>query len=121
MSYPLINLDYQSRIPIYQQIVNNIEKYVAFGILKEKEQIPSIRDMASSLGVNPNTVKKAYDILESKSVIRTVSTKGTFISDDILKTTKMKVDKEIEIIREKINDLVKMGISVDEVIERIKK
>ena len=52
-----INLDYQSRTPIYEQIVNSIEKYVALGILKEKEQIPSIREMAVDIGVNPNTVK----------------------------------------------------------------
>ena len=58
-----INLDYQSRIPIYEQIVNNIEKYVALGILEARTQIPSIREMASNLGINPNTVKKSYDIL----------------------------------------------------------
>jgi len=121
MKNPLINLDYQSRTPIYEQIVNNIEKYVALGILKEKEQIPSIREMASSLGVNPNTVKKAYDILENKKIIVTISTKGTFISEDTKNATKVKIDSEIEIIKNKINDLVKMGISIDEIIERIRK
>ncbi len=118
---PLISLDYQSRTPIYEQIVNNIEKYVAVGILKEKEQIPSIREMASSLGVNPNTVKKAYDILENKKVIQTISTKGTFISDDTKHTTKIKIDREIEIIKDKIQELMKMGMSIDEIIERIRK
>lgn len=117
----LISLDYQSRIPIYEQIVNNIEKYVAVGILKEKQQIPSIREMASSLGVNPNTVKKSYDILENKGVIVTISTKGTFIADDTKKATKEKIDKEIDVIRGKISELEKMGISREEIIERIKK
>lgn len=121
MKSPLISLDYQSRVTIYEQIVNNIEKYVAVGILKEKEQIPSIREMASSLGVNPNTVKKAYDILESKGIITTISTKGTFISDDTKKATKAKIDQEILIIKEKINELLKMGVSLEEIIERIKK
>ena len=89
----MINLDYQSRTPIYEQIVNGIEKYVAVGILKEKVQIPSIREMASNLGINPNTVKKSYD----------------------------KIDREIENIKKKISELTRMGISFDEVIERIKK
>ena len=120
MKSPLINLDYQSRVPIYEQIVSNIEKYVALGILKEREQIPSIREMASSLGVNPNTVKKAYDILENRKVITTISTRGTFISDDTKNTTKLKIDNEIMLIKEKINELVKMGIGLDEIIERIK-
>ncbi len=65
----MINLDYQSRTPIYEQIVNGIEKYVALGILKEKTQIPSIREMASNLGINPNTVIKSYDILENRGLL----------------------------------------------------
>ena len=117
----MINLDYQSRTPIYEQIVNGIEKYVALGILKQKTQIPSIREMASSLGINPNTGKKSYDILESRWVITAISTKGTFISEDTKKATDEKINKEINIIREKIDELTKMGISYDEVIERIKK
>ena len=121
MSGPLISLDYQSRVPIYEQIVNNIEKYVALGILKEKTQILSIREMAASLGVNPNTVKKAYDILEGKRVITTISTKGTFISDDTKTATKDKIDREINEIKNKICELTKMGISKEEIIERIRK
>jgi len=121
MANILINLDYQSRTPIYQQIVNNIEKYVALGILKEREQIPSIREMASSIGINPNTVKKSYDILESRGIIRTISTKGTFISENTKKTTQDKIDKEINHIKEEINELTKLGISFDEIIEKIKK
>ena len=121
MKQIMVNLDYQSRIPIYEQIVNGIENYVALGILKEKTQIPSIREMASNLGINPNTVKKSYDILENKGIITTISTKGTFIADDTKKATNDKIDREINIIKEKIINLTKMGISYEEIIERIKK
>ena len=121
MKQIMVNLDYQSRIPIYEQIVNGIENYVALGILKEKTQIPSIREMASNLGINPNTVKKSYDILENKGIITTISTKGTFIADDTKKATNDKIDREINIIKEKIINLTNMGISYEEIIERIKK
>lgn len=120
MSTPLINLDYQNRLPIYEQIVNNIEKYVALGIIEAKQQIPSIREMAASLGVNPNTVKKAYDILESKGIIVTISTKGTFIADNTKNIMEEKIDKEINNIKIKIEELTKLGISKKEIIERIK-
>lgn len=116
-----INLDYQSRIPIYEQIVNNIEKYVAVGILREKSQIPSIRELANNLGINPNTVKKAYDILENKGVIMTISTKGTFISNNTKMVLENKIDKEIDLIKDKIRELENMGISKKEIIERIVK
>ena len=117
----LINLDYQSRVPIYEQIVNNIENYVAVGILKEKEQIPSIRDMASSIGVNPNTIKKSYDILENKGIITTISTKGTFISENTKKATKEKIDREFNNIKKSVQELTKLGLNLDDIIERIKK
>lgn len=116
-----INLDYQSRISIYEQIVNNIEKYVAVGILREKSQIPSIRELANNLGINPNTVKKAYDILENKGVIMTISTKGTFISNNTKMVLENKIDKEINLIKDKIRELENMGISKKEIIERIEK
>lgn len=116
-----INLDYQSRTPIYEQIVNNIEKYVAVGILREKSQIPSIRELANNLGINPNTVKKAYDILENKGVIMTISTKGTFISNNTKMVLENKIDKEINLIKDKIRELENMGISKKEIIERIEK
>lgn len=116
----LINLDYQCRIPIYEQIVNNVERFVALGIIKENEQIPSIRDMASAIGVNPNTVKKAYDILENRGIIQTISTKGTFISSDTRKATNEKIDREINSIMNKINELIKMGVDLDYIINKIK-
>ena len=116
-----INLDYQSRIPIYEQIVNNIEKYVAVGILREKSQIPSIRELANNLGINPNTVKKEYDILENKGVIMTISTKGTFISNNTKMVLENKIDKEINLIKDKIRELENMGISKKEIMKRIEK
>lgn len=116
-----INLDYQSRIPIYEQIVNNIEKYVAVGILREKSQIPSIRELANNLGINPNTVKKAYDILENRGVIMTISTKGTFISNNTKMVLENKIDNEVNLIKDKIRELENMGISKKEIMERIEK
>lgn len=116
-----INLDYQSRIPIYEQIVNNIEKYVAVGILREKSQILSIRELANNLGINPNTVKKAYDILENRGVIMTISTKGTFISNNTKMVLENKIDNEINLIKDKIRELENMGISKKEIMKRIEK
>lgn len=117
----MINSDYQSRKPIYEQIVQEIERYVALEILKPEEQIPSIRDMATQLGINPNTVKKAYTILENKGVIVTLSTKGTFINkktDDILKNT---IDNKIEKIRKDIKEIENYGICFEEIIKKLKK
>lgn len=115
----MISLDYQSRMPIYEQIVQEIERYVALGILKPEEQIPSIREMATTLGINPNTVKKAYSILEQKGVIVTLSTKGTYITQKTDNVVKNSVDEKIEEIKKIITEIEKYGITKKEIIERI--
>lgn len=116
----IISLDYQSRIPIYEQIINEIERYVALGILKPNTQIPSIRELAASLGINPNTVKKAYTELEQKGVIYVVSTKGTFISNKTHDVIDRKVTESINQINKIIEELETLGISKTEVINKIR-
>ena len=116
----IINIDYTSRTPIYEQIVNEIERYVALGILKEKEQILSIRELASNLGVNPNTVKKAYEILENKNIIMSMSTKGTFIKENASKVKEDTINNYINHIEKIIDKLSKLGLSKEEIIKRIK-
>lgn len=115
----MINLDYQSRTPIYEQIVLEIERYVSLGILKPKEQLMSIREMATSLGINPNTVKKAYTELENKGVIISISTKGTFIADNISKVVDSKVEEKISEIKNIILELEKLGVSKEEILKKI--
>lgn len=115
-----INIDYNSRIPIYEQIVASIENLVAIGLLEPNTQIASIRELAISLSINPNTVKKAYDILESKNIIVSKSTKGTFITDNIEKAKDAKINNLIEIINKNVEELKKLGLSKEDIIKRIK-
>lgn len=116
----MINLDYQSRIPIYMQIVNGIERYVALELLKPEQQIPSIRDMALELGVNPNTVKKAYSVLEQRGVIVTLSTKGTYITIKTEKVLEKSIEEKIENIKKQIRELEKFGLNKKEILNRLK-
>ena len=120
VNYMNINLDYTSRTPIYEQIVNEIERYVALGILKEKEQILSIRELASNLGINPNIVKKAYSVLESKNVIVSLSTKGTFISSDVNSIKNTTINNYINDIKSIMNKLNKLGLDNKEIVDKIK-
>ena len=115
-----IALDYQSRIPIYEQIVLEIEKLVALNILKPGEQILAIRELALNLGVNPNTIKKAYDTLEQRGVIISKSTKGTFITEDVAKVKSAKVDAILDEIKEKITELENIGLDKKEISKKLK-
>ena len=115
----MFNLDYQSRLPIYEQIVEQFERYIAYGVLKPKEQVPSIRELAASLGINPNTVKKAYEELEKRGAIVTVSTKGTFVTDNIKEVVKVKIQDKLNVIKENIKELEKLGMTKEEIMKEI--
>ena len=75
-----MTINWQSGIPAYDQIVQGFIKLRALGAMAPDEKLPSVRVMANNLGVNPNTVQKAYLILEEKGIIYSVAGKGSFIS-----------------------------------------
>ena len=77
----MIQLNYRDTRPFYQQIKDNVRQLVVSGALKKDEKLPSVRDMAASLAINPNTIQRAYRELESEGYIYTWSGKGTFVAE----------------------------------------
>ncbi|AFS71600.1 MULTISPECIES: GntR family transcriptional regulator [Exiguobacterium] len=77
----MFTVDPKSSAPIYEQLVAQIIRAIARGLLRSGEQMPSVRELASNLLVNPNTVSRAYQELESRNFIVTMRGKGSFISD----------------------------------------
>ena len=77
----MFTVDPKSPLPIYEQLVTQIIRAIARGVLRWGGQMPSVRDLASTLLVNPNTVSRAYQELESRDFIVTMRGKGSFVSD----------------------------------------
>ncbi|KNH37659.1 GntR family transcriptional regulator [Exiguobacterium acetylicum] len=77
----MFTVDPKSPLPIYEQLVTQIIRSIARGLLRSGEQMPSVRELAGTLLVNPNTVSRAYQELESRNFIVTMRGKGSFISD----------------------------------------
>lgn len=75
----MIHLDPTSRTPIYQQIEEQITELIVMGVFPPESRLPSVRSMAAETGLNPNTIQKAYQELESEGVIYTVGGKGCFV------------------------------------------
>lgn len=88
-------LNPHDKSPIFQQLKKQITDMVALGVLKENDQLPSVRALAGQLGINPNTVAKAYHELELEGLVYTIAGKGIFIKEAILSD---------QIINSKIND-----------------
>jgi len=78
----VFSIDYKSRIPLYQQIVDNVEKLTLRGILLPEQQLPSVRALAMELSINPNTIAKAYAELEARGLIYSLPGRGSFVSGD---------------------------------------
>lgn len=76
----MIQLDFRDRQPLYEQIKEKIKMLIISGVLKPDEQIPSVRELAQSLTINPNTIQKAYKDLEMEGFIYSIRAKGSFVA-----------------------------------------
>ena len=75
----MVHLDYRDARPIYTQIVDNFRNQIAAGILQQGDKLPSVRELAAELAINPNTIQRAYRELEMSGYIATVPGKGCFV------------------------------------------
>ncbi len=76
----MIQLDFKDPRPIYEQIKDKIKELVITGAVETDDKIPSVRELAQTLTINPNTIQKAYKDLESEGIIYSVKGKGNFIA-----------------------------------------
>ena len=74
----MLNLDYRDARPIYEQVKDGLRRLMVTGVIREGEQLPSVRTMASTLAINPNTIQRAYEALESEGYLCSVPGKGSF-------------------------------------------
>ncbi len=116
----MLQLDLRSGVPICDQIVNGFIRLKALGAVSADEQMPSVRALASRLSVNPNTVQKAYGILETKGIIYSVKGRGSFVSADGsgLQAAFIVAEKNVS---EAVRGALEIGLSSDEIIAIVKK
>ena len=76
----MLGINYRDGRPIYEQVVDEIEQMVVHGVLEVDSQLPSVRQMAAELSINPNTIQRAYSELENRGVIYSVTGTGNFVS-----------------------------------------
>ena len=74
----MISLNYRDARPIYEQVRDGLRRLVITGALSPGDKLPSVRSMASTLAINPNTIQRAYDSLEAEGYLYTVAGKGSF-------------------------------------------
>lgn len=115
----MFTIDTRSRVPIYEQLMEKLKELIIREVMKEDEQLPSVRTLAQQLTINPNTIQKAYRELEREGYIYSVPGKGSFVSpvkNEINKERMEMLKSELERI---VGEILYLGVPKDEVIKLI--
>jgi GntR family transcriptional regulator len=110
---------FDDRMPIYLQIMDLIKKDIVTYKLKCGDKLPSVREMATNLKVNPNTLQRSYQELERLEIVYTQRGMGTFVSDDITMVDTLKLEMAQKIVDSFISQMKSLGFSENEIINSI--
>ena len=114
----MVYLNYRDNRPIYSQIVDNIREQILAGVLQEGDKLPSVRDLAAQLAINPNTIQRAYRELEIQGWVATVQGKGCFVCP-IPRAENTGRQALLETFDRTVQALLEMGVSREELLQRL--
>ena len=114
----MLTVNFSSRTPVYQQLYDDVIRLVSLGVLKSDTKLPPVRILATELGINPNTVQKAYKMLEKDGYIYSTVGRGRFVSNKLDQNQAEKIQAKND-LKESIDKAYKKGITKDEMIELV--
>lgn len=109
-------INYQSREPIYEQLYKNVVRLITLGAMQPEQQLPPVRQLATELGVNPNTVSKAYKNLEKDGIIYSVVGKGSFIMKGSDAASSKKTEA-LNNLTKAVKSAVEVGVTQEEIVK----
>ena len=115
----MLHLDYRDARPIYEQVQDGLRRLLVSGAIQEGEKLPSVRAMASQLAINPNTIQRAYEALESEGYVYSVPGKGSFAAPN----TGVDEGRKHELLQtfdQTAGELLFLGISGQELWARVR-
>lgn len=114
----MLTVNFSSRTPVYQQLYDDVIRLVSLGVLKSDTKLPPVRILATELGINSNTVQKAYKMLEKDGYIYSTVGRGSFVSNKLDQNQAEKIQAKND-LKESIDKAYKKGITKDEMIELV--
>ena len=116
----MLNLDYRDARPIYEQVRDGLRRLMVSGVIQEGEQLPSVRAMATSLAINPNTIQRAYELLEAEGYVSSVPGKGSFAAPHH-QVDSTRRDGLLRVFDDTATELMFLGLSADTLSQRLSK
>lgn len=115
----MFELDLRSRKPIYEQLVDKLKELIINEVLKDDEQLPSVRTLATQLTINPNTIQKAYRELEIQGFIYSLKGKGSFVNPNNQKKDLEKIAGVKKQLEKLILEALYLGVTAEELVQLI--
>ncbi|WP_077305458.1 GntR family transcriptional regulator [Terribacillus halophilus] len=111
----MFELDLRSGKPIYEQIVDKFKELIINQVLETDEKLPSVRELAQQLTINPNTIQKAYRELENQELIYSVKGRGSFVNAIRVQVDPQKVMHMQEELKKLLTEALFIGMTADEI------
>ncbi|PAD20375.1 GntR family transcriptional regulator [Terribacillus saccharophilus] len=111
----MFELDLRSGKPIYEQIVDKFKELIVNQVLETDEKLPSVRELAQQLTINPNTIQKAYRELENQELIYSVKGRGSFVNAISAQVDPQKVKQMQEELKKLLTEALYIGMTADEI------
>lgn len=115
----MFQIDRFGRTPIYEQIIDQTQRLIASGILKEGDQLPSVRSLSQELSVNPNTLQKAYSELERRGLCVSAPGNGRFVTADAFRLVGEGMKERLEELKRIAEELCAAGLPVEQVLHAV--
>lgn len=116
----MILIDMRSSKPLYEQIKESIRSQMVHGALRPGDKLPSVRELAQSAAINPNTIQKAYRDLEAEGLIYTVPGKGCFVAETSANAKENRKQELLKAIRPLWTELRYLGVADEELVRHMK-
>ncbi|HMA58984.1 MAG TPA: GntR family transcriptional regulator [Halanaerobiales bacterium] len=116
-----MNIDFNASKPIYEQVIEEIKKQIARGEISPGDKLPSQRELAKDIQVNPNTIQRAYREMEILDLVETKRGRGTFIKDDDKVIKEINKQMAQSAVQNFIDEMVSIGFEKQEIIDLLKR
>ena len=114
----MIQLNYRDARPIYLQVKDGLRHLVVTGAIQQGDQFPSVRALAASLAINPNTIQRAYEALEKEGYLRAEAGRGVFAAKGMGGTSE-RLETLLKQLDETVNELLFLGMTPQELAARV--
>ncbi len=112
----MFQIDVMSRKPVYEQLINQMERFILTGVMHQDDQIPSVRSLSVELAVNPNTIQKAYSELDRRGITYSVPGRGRFVAAGAVERIGERRRSKLKEFIALVSELALAGIKKEEII-----